>query len=168
MSAAGTSYPLPSVASSGHVSAGAGATAPPFNYLERFYSVEVQLHVAAEEGLARKYVARLRNHFQVEILPIEAHDALPAAERSFESSGSDERTGTFRTLAALGFKHAEVEKYVQLVEALGGSVPAEKPPAEERERRRLYYSASDFHFRVRSALQRFGLLPLARANAAPL
>ena len=146
--------------------AAAGAAAPPFNYLERFYSVEVQLHVAAEEGLARKYVARLRDHVQVEILSNEAHDALPAAERSFESSGSDERTGTFRTLAALGFKHAEVEKYVQLLEALGGSLPAERP--EDMGTRRIYYSASDFQFRVRSAIQRFGLLPLARANAAPL
>lgn len=150
------------------------STVPRLRFLERFYA-EAAERQAAEEGLARNVVARLKNDVEVEILSQEAYAALPAAERSVESSGSEAQTGTFRTLAALGFKHVEVETYLN---ALGGEHPAASGRVQA-----LPSVASDgrlgehpldiftivhFHSRVTFALQTFGLSPVQRSNAAPL
>jgi hypothetical protein len=123
---------------------------------------------AAEEGIARNYVARLRNDTQVEILSHEVYTALSPFERSVEGSFSEAQTGTFRTLAALGFKHAEVEAYVKALDSVPVVLPSFPGGGGTGEHYMNVLTVLHFHSRVTFALQTFGLLPLQRASAAPL
>lgn len=116
---------------------------------------EEEARKAAEEGIARNYVARLKNDVEVEILSQEAYAALTPFERSVEGSCSSEQTGTFRTLAALGFKHDEVKAYLEAPNTKGVGSHLD------------IFKVAHFHSRVTFALQRFNLLPLQRSNAAP-
>jgi hypothetical protein len=184
MSAAGVIHLPPSVAGTSHVSAAAWPAevvterqlsslliGGGSGFLGRF-AAEREARRIAEEGIARNYVARLREDFHVEILSQGDYEALSPFERSVEGSCSEVQTGTFRTLAALGFKQYRLEKYLDAVGQLG-FIPSE-PPLFHMDMNPvdwahfdLCHTIIEFHNSVRTAIQTFGKPPLQRSDAAP-
>jgi hypothetical protein len=169
--------PVASLADASH----APRTKTPEEYQQQIQRIiEEEARMATEDGIARKYYARLHTdvtktracpplqrrgeHPELEIITEEAFLALSMDERCAETYGLDVHTGTFRTLASIGVTAAEIEGHIALAQQIGDATKPEYHDGMDMDAEMKafepHYNYKSFFYRLHSAIAWRGPLKL--------